>query len=95
VLVLSPESSQFRSWYTPEGPASIRRLLDAVRQTYGVPIVDATAWVADKDISDGHHVLAHGAQTFTTRLFEELRPILKGPSKPYEPNPPGPSLDAN
>jgi hypothetical protein len=89
VLVVSPESSQFRSLYAAEGLAAVDRLLEEVRQTYGARILDARTWVADKDFSDGHHVLANGAETFTTRLIEELRPILREPGKPYEPNPLG------
>jgi hypothetical protein len=76
VLVLMPESTEFRRWYRPQGLADARLLLADLRQTFGVRVIDASDWVADQDFADGHHVYKHGARTFTTRLVEDLRPIL-------------------
>jgi hypothetical protein len=79
VLVLTPESATFRSWYSPEALAAPGRLLAEVREAYGVPVIDASGWVADRDFIDGHHLLAGGARVFTTRLREELRRFLARP----------------
>jgi hypothetical protein len=76
VLVLMPESSDFRTWYSPEGLAEARRLLAELRDGCGVPVIDASAWVPDDGFKDGHHLMEKGAEVFTTRLREELRPFL-------------------
>ena len=80
-LVVMPESSAFRSWYSPEARTAIRGLLDQLNQTYGVEVIDAERWVADEDFEDGHHTLLHGADVFTYRLYAEL-PRLLAQSKP-------------
>jgi hypothetical protein len=87
VLVVPPESTLFRSWYAPQGLAEIDRLLVQLHATYRVPILDARGWVEDKDFHDGHHVKASGAQVFTTRLLDELRPILGLSDEPGRPQP--------
>jgi hypothetical protein len=76
VLVLTPESTTFHSWYAPEGLAAALRMLEELRRTYGAEVIDATRWVPDEDFIDGHHVLPAGAEVFTTRLREELDRIL-------------------
>jgi hypothetical protein len=76
VLVLMPESTAFRSWYRPEGLADALREFAELRDAFGVDAIDASRWVADDDFRDGHHVEESGARAFTTRLIEELRPIL-------------------
>jgi hypothetical protein len=89
VLIVPPESSEFRGWYAPGGLASVRELLDELRQAPGVRLIDASAWVEDNDFGDGHHVLADGARTFTSRLIEELRPLVANPDRSYQPSSPG------
>jgi hypothetical protein len=75
-LVLMPESSEIRDLYTPEATTATRGLLDELNHRYNAPIIDANCWVADEDFEDGHHVLAHGAEVFTTRLGAELPRLL-------------------
>ncbi len=75
-LVLMPESSEFRSWYSEDAKTAIQGELDALRRDYGVPIVDAQRWLADEDFEDGHHTLLHGADVFTFRLWTELPRLL-------------------
>jgi hypothetical protein len=82
VLVLTPESTTFRSWYAPPAAAEIRTLLGELCDAYGVGVIDAREWLADNDLLDGHHVLASGAQTFTTRLLHELQPLLAHLAQP-------------
>jgi hypothetical protein len=74
VLVLMPESSEFRSWYSSRGLAEVRDLLEELGD--GCNLVDARTWLPDTDFRDGHHVHANGARAFTMRLREELRPLL-------------------
>jgi hypothetical protein len=76
VLVLLPESTEFRRWYLPEGLAATHRVLDELRADFGVPVIDGADWVADADFVDGHHVRRNGARVFTLRLIDELRPFL-------------------
>ncbi len=76
VLVLMPESTEFRRWYGPGGLAAARRLFADLAREYGTDTIDASEWVADADFWDFHHVQGRGAHAFTTRLIEALRPIL-------------------
>jgi hypothetical protein len=75
-LVVMPESSEFRSWYSEEAKKAIYDFLSELHQTYGIPIVDADRWLADPDFEDGHHTLLHGADVFTYRLHAELPRLL-------------------
>jgi hypothetical protein len=80
LLVLMPESTAFRSWYKAEGLAEARRRLTALSQTYGAHVLDTTELLADEDFVDGHHVLASGAQAFTSRLNEEVERLMRRPA---------------
>jgi hypothetical protein len=75
-LVVMPESSVFRSWYSEDANRAIDALLDELRQTFGVAVIDANCWLADEDFEDGHHVLLHGADVFTCRLHAEIVHLL-------------------
>jgi hypothetical protein len=78
-LLITPESSDFRRWYPPEARQMIDGFCAELRNDYGVPIVDARAWLADGDFSDGHHVMPEGAKKFTQRLGADvLQPLAKG-----------------
>ncbi len=85
VLVLMPESTLFRSWYSAEGREAPRRLLEELRQTHGVPVIDATEWLDDWDFVDGHHVQGRGSWLFTARLRDELGQLLAGTGRAEEP----------
>lgn len=75
-LVLMPESAIFRSWYNPEGLAEVLHLLDELRTTYGVEVIDASRWAPDGEFIDGHHLLACGADRFSARMCEEVQRLL-------------------
>lgn len=75
-LVVMPESSAFRSWYSDEARTVLRNLIDELKQTYGVEVIDAQNWLADEDFEDGHHTQLHGADVFTYRLHAELPRLL-------------------
>jgi hypothetical protein len=90
VLVVPPDSTTFRGWYCREGLAQAYSFLGELRRTYGVKVIDASTWLPDTDFRDGHHVNAAGARRFTTRLIEELRPILAELGEGGESERPGP-----
>jgi hypothetical protein len=75
-LIVMPESSEFRSWYSEDGKAAIHGLINELSQTYDLPLIDATCWLADEDFEDGHHALLHGAEVFTNRLQAVLPRLL-------------------
>jgi hypothetical protein len=75
-LVMMPEESRFRSWYSPGAKTAVRNLLDELRQTYGVECIDAQSWVPDYDFEDGHHTLLGGTLIFTRRIRAELPRLL-------------------
>jgi hypothetical protein len=68
-VVLMPEGSLFRSWYTPEGEGRLQGYLAELRQL-GVNVIDARTWLDDGAFYDEHHVVRRGAEKFT-RLFGE------------------------
>lgn len=75
-LVLMPESSEFRSWYSDDANNAIHGELEELHQAYGVPVIDAQRWLDNDDFEDGHHTLLHGADVFTSRLYAELSRLL-------------------
>jgi hypothetical protein len=78
-LVLSPESRDFQDLYSPEGRAALDRYVADLREEYGVPVIDARDWLADRAFMDGHHVLMPGADAFTLRLGRDvLQPLVEG-----------------
>jgi len=77
VLFLMPESSEFRSWYSPEARQLLAEYLTALQQVYDVPLIDARRWIADWDFSDGHHLLIWGAAAFTRRFAKEALDLMK------------------
>jgi hypothetical protein len=76
-LLLTPESSTFRSWYQPDCLKTMRRLLEEMRAAYGVEVIDATCWLDDDDFMDGHHLDNSGAAKFTARMSEEVQRLLR------------------
>jgi hypothetical protein len=86
-LVMTPESKEFQSWYSPAALAIINEFCARLRREYGVPIIDARNWVAEDGFTDGHHTLIRGADIFTLHLGREvLQPLtgatLAGPCQP-------------
>jgi hypothetical protein len=78
-LLVTPESSEYRSWYGADGMASFDRYCGELSEEYGVPVVDARRWLTDDQFCDGHHPLRPGAEAFTERLGREaLRPLVEG-----------------
>jgi hypothetical protein len=78
-FVMTPESSEFRSWYGPGAEEKIVQFRNDFEQRTGHTIIDARAWLPDDAFYDGHHVLHAGADMFTQRLAEDvLRPLVNG-----------------
>lgn len=73
LLLLTAESSEFRSWYGPAGNVRLSEWLTAFTRECSVRLIDAREWVPDAHFADGHHLTPAGAEAFTTRLAEELR----------------------
>jgi hypothetical protein len=77
VLVLMPESTEFRSWYRPECLTAMNHMLTQMHADWGVPVIDARQWLDDGDFTDGHHPEESGARLFTARLLIELPSVLR------------------
>jgi hypothetical protein len=71
LLLTMPESAAFRDCYPSAASVEIRSYLGRLTREYGVPWIDARAWLADDRFSDGHHLLPSGATEFTERLGRE------------------------
>ncbi len=84
VLFLMPEASEFRGWYTPAAQSQLADYLQALRQQYGTPILDAREWIPDDEFWDSHHLLLGGATAFTSRLDAELESLMAAPGEPSD-----------
>jgi hypothetical protein len=79
VLLLTPEGSEFQSWYSPEARRTLEEYCTALSRQYGVPLIDGRNWLTDDNFVDSHHVCVEGAQRFTQRLGSEvLQPLVAG-----------------
>src|SRR5262249_19732907 len=70
-LVLTPESSVFRSWYPEPGWSRVVSLLAELSREFNSPIFNSREWLPDELIVDGHHSSGAGADAFTDRLARE------------------------
>jgi hypothetical protein len=73
VVLFTPESTLFRSWYGEAGNREVMALAEALAAEFGVPLVHARDWLPDDQFADGHHAIPAGAVTFTDKLGAELR----------------------
>jgi hypothetical protein len=71
-LVLMPEGTDFRSWYTPAMRVGLDTFLQNLSQQCQVPLIDARTWVQDDGFRDAHHLIPSGAHVFTDRLLREF-----------------------
>jgi hypothetical protein len=67
-LLYLPESSEFRSWYTPEAERLARKHLAEVSRDLALPVINAREWMDDGLLVDGFHLSRLGAREFTRRL---------------------------
>jgi hypothetical protein len=77
-LLLMPEGSEFRSWYSPQTWAEIQGFLDGLSREYDAPLINARNWMPDDAFCDSHHMIDEGAAAFTQRLGKTaLVPLLR------------------
>jgi hypothetical protein len=76
-LVLLPEPSVVRGWYSPLVRAQIGQLMDEMKQAHGVEVIDARDWIDDLSFNDALHLLPWGAYQFTDQINEEIHRLLK------------------
>lgn len=78
-LILLPDHSITRSWYTDQGRALVRDYLDRIHRECQVPIVDARDWVPDEHFADACHIGPRGVAPFSERVGREVvEPLLEG-----------------
>jgi hypothetical protein len=75
-LVMMPQGSGFRAMFGADMESRLQQFLGEVRDQYGVPTVDARAWLPDEAFSDHVHLCADGATRFTNRFRGEVSRLL-------------------
>jgi hypothetical protein len=81
-LILMPEHSELRSWYSPAVQEQVNAYLARLHSEYQVPIFDTREWVADEAFHDLTHMAPPAAPSYTLRLGRELLwPWLKSQKK--------------
>ncbi len=73
LLLFTPESPTFRSWYGEAGDTAVSLLAQSLASEFGVPLIDARGWLPDDELADGHHAMPAGAKLFTEKLSVVLR----------------------
>jgi hypothetical protein len=77
-LLLMPEDSEFRSWYSKQALAITDGFVGELSREFKIPVIDARTWSSDDDFADGAHLTYDGAAAFTIRLDREvIRPLLE------------------
>jgi hypothetical protein len=76
VLVLSPEGPVFQSYYNAENWSQFQNHLERLAVEKGTRLINARDWLTEEQFYDSHHPLRGGAEVFTQRLMQELRPEL-------------------
>jgi hypothetical protein len=77
-LILMPEPSLTRGWYTLSARAVVRDYLTRLRHDYSVPIIDSREWVNDDDFSDSCHMSQKGVPAYSERLGREVvQPLIE------------------
>jgi hypothetical protein len=71
-LILMPEHSRMRSWYTLAVHEQISAYLERLKREYSVAVFDSRTWLADDDFYDLAHIAPPAAAPFTQRLGREL-----------------------
>jgi hypothetical protein len=76
-LILMPEPSCTRGWYTPRTRVLVSEYLRQIQQQHQVPIIDARAWQPDGDFADSSHMARIGVPAFSARLGREVvQPLI-------------------
>jgi hypothetical protein len=70
-VVVPPEGSTFRAWYSASVQAALAAFEARLRQEFGVTVLDAREWLPDEAFVDSHHVVRTWARPYTERLARE------------------------
>lgn len=84
MLLLMPESSEFRAFYPPAAEPALAAYVRSLCADHGVTVADARTWIPDHLFVDGHHLLKDGATVFTQRFAHEVLPSFLGLSASQE-----------
>ena len=78
VAVITPEASDFRSWYGINAQKAVTILMKAANEGTDGHVVDAREWLPDSVFADGHHVSRAAALMYSSRLSRDaLVPALR------------------
>jgi hypothetical protein len=72
LLLLMPEHSAQRGWYSAVGRVRLEAYLTGIGAEYRVPVVDARSWLGDGAFGDFCHLLLCGTVEFTRRFGDEV-----------------------
>lgn len=85
-LLLMPEHSECRKWYSMQARKLVSDYLDGLRGKYPVPVVDTRDWLGDDQFSDCCHMARRAAAPYSLRFGREaLYPWLTGFSREPQP----------
>lgn len=70
-VVLMPESSEIRDWYDVAVQREMLAFLHGLGRQHDAAVVDAHGWIDDRGFLDGIHLVASGADRFTTELASQ------------------------
>ena len=77
-LLLMPEESQFRSWYSKKALTIADGFIEELSREFNISVIDARAWSPDDDFADCAHLTHDGASAFSLRLGREaILPLLE------------------
>jgi hypothetical protein len=78
-LMLLPEHSACRRWYSPQSHELVRAYLGSVSRDYRIPVFDLRDWMSDDAFADFCHMAPQAAAPFSERFGREvLQPWLEG-----------------
>lgn len=72
IAIVTPESSQFRSWYTEKTHRGVAELVELANKGTGENVISTWDWLPDSAFVDGHHVLREPAFAYSKRLAREV-----------------------
>lgn len=72
-MVWLPESTEFRSWYSPDAERISQQMFAEFGRRERVRLIDARTWATDESLDDGFHIDPDGAIEFSKRLQGALR----------------------
>lgn len=77
-LLLMPEHSECRRWYSLQARTLVSRYLDGLSREYQVPVIDTRDWLGDDQFSDCCHMAKRAAAPYSQRFGREaLYPWLR------------------